>query len=298
MRKALVLPLAGALVFAAAHAQEPVPAPDLPAVKSSLYQGLIDRARDQVARVEALVQQGTLPHTRLDEAREHLADLVDAGILADTLYSTGRVQDMTSEQASEMLAAAQRRVNRQASLVADRRNLFESGILARSEFATFETELESRRHVLDLATNRAKLLDELRQMAEAEQRSAHAAEAALAGNLMVRYPGNGVFNPGDLTTISKEFERRFHRVLPVSALGQTAVHRMMGLDHRNRVDVALNPDGQEGIWLRAFLEKLHVPYIAFRAAIAGAATAPHIHIGPGSTRLSEGAHPATPHAGR
>ena len=90
---------------------------------------------------------------------------------------------------------------------------------------------------------------------------------------------------GDLTAISAQFEKRFHHALPVSALGQTLLHQSMGLDHRNRVDVALNPDQPEGLWLRALLERLHVPYLAFRSAVAGAATAPHIHIGTGSTRL-------------
>jgi hypothetical protein len=33
------------------------------------------------------------------------------------------------------------------------------------------------------------------------------------------------------------------------------------------------------------LERLQTPYLAFRSAVVGAATAPHIHIGTGSTRL-------------
>lgn len=102
---------------------------------------------------------------------------------------------------------------------------------------------------------------------------------------MIRYDGNGRFNLQDLPIISSEFEKQFHHPLPISALGQTLVHQSMGLDHRNRVDVALNPDQPEGIWLRRLLERLHVPYLAFRNAVAGAATAPHIHIGSESTRL-------------
>jgi hypothetical protein len=49
--------------------------------------------------------------------------------------------------------------------------------------------------------------------------------------------------------------------------------------------VALNPDQAEGVWLREYLETRRVPYFAFRAAIPGKSTAPHIHIGPPSTRL-------------
>ena len=107
---------------------------------------------------------------------------------------------------------------------------------------------------------------------------------------MIRYDGNGAFSLGDLTTIEAQYRKRFKRDLPVSAMGQTLVHQALGLDHRNRVDIALSPDQPEGVWLRALLERLHVPYLAFRTAIAGAATAPHIHVGVGSTRLKVDSH--------
>jgi hypothetical protein len=158
--------------------------------------------------------------------------------------------------------------------------------LARSEFATFQDELESRERVLELARNRAKLVEDLRQMASVEQQFEHAAQSGAALRYaMVRYDGDGIFSLSDLPMISSEFQKRFHHSLPVSALGQTLVHQSMGLDHRNRVDIALNPDQPEGIWLCQLLERLHVPYLAFRSAVAGAATAPHIHIGTGSARL-------------
>jgi hypothetical protein len=51
------------------------------------------------------------------------------------------------------------------------------------------------------------------------------------------------------------------------------------------VDVALNPDQREGIWLLKYLKKTKIPYYAFRAAVRGKATAPHIHLGPPSLRL-------------
>ncbi len=159
--------------------------------------------------------------------------------------------------------------------------------MARSEFATFQDELDSRNRVLHLAQNRVHLLENLRQMAETERQFERALQSGAPGvkEVMIRYEGNGVFNLSDLPTISSEFQKHFHHALPISALGQTLVHQSMGLDHRNRVDVALNPDQPEGIWLRQLLERLHVPYLAFRSALTGAATAPHIHIGIGSTRL-------------
>jgi hypothetical protein len=252
---------------------------------SALSSALLQRAQDEVERIRALVEDGTLPKHSLEEAEARLADAQDQAILSETLYGQTRVQDMTPAQAQAMVDAAQRRVDRQSSIVADRQKLLDAGILARSEFASYQDELDARKRVLVLAQTRATLLDELKQMAEVEERFEHAAQIRGMKDAMIRYDGNGLFTLNDLPTISSEFEKRFHHPLPISAIGQTPVHQAMGLDHRNRVDVALNPDMAEGIWLRRFLEKLHVPYLAFRSALAGAATAPHIHIGTGSTRL-------------
>jgi hypothetical protein len=254
---------------------------------SALSDVLVDRARTEVERIQMLVEQGTLPRTRLDQAMATLADTEDEAILRHTLYGETRVQDMTPDQGKVMVEAAQRRVDRQTKIVEDRQKLLEQGILARSEFAPVQDELDMRKQALQLATNRARLLDDLRQMAATEQRLEQLAQAqkASAKEEMVRYNGNGLFNLNDLVTISNEFQKQFHHTLPVSALGQTIVHQALGLDHRNRVDIALNPNQPEGVWLRQFLERLRVPYLAFSAAVAGAATAPHIHIGPESTKL-------------
>jgi hypothetical protein len=268
---------------AAAQSEAAGDTPPTPESTSALSDALVNRAQNEVARIKALVDQGTLPKSLLEEAQARLADAQDEAILAETLYGTVRLQDMTAEQAAAMISAAQRRVDRQSAMVTDRQKLLDGGIISKSEFASFQNELDSRTRVLELAQNRAKLLEQLRAMAEIEQRLERAARTP--SNVLIRYDGNGLFNLSDLPAISSEFEKQFHRALPISAFGQTLVHQSMGLDHRNRVDVALNPDQPEGIWLRQLLERLHVPYLAFRSAVAGAATAPHIHIGPGSTRL-------------
>ena len=88
--------------------------------------------------------------------------------------------------------------------------------------------------------------------------------------------------------VDAAFERRFGKTLPVSAMGETAVHRTLGFDHRGRVDVAIFPDTAEGNWLRDYLSKNRIPYFAFRQAVPGKATGAHIHIGPMSTRLKLG----------
>jgi len=247
---------------------------------------LLQRAQAEVDRIKPLVENGTLPRTSLTEAEAKLADAEEDETLMETLFGPARVQDMTEAQAEAMLGAAQRRVDRQAKLVDERRNLLTQGILARSDEESFENELRARQHVLLLAQDRARLLNDLKEMAATEERFIEASRTAALKGLMLRYDGNGLFNPSELTAISAQFEQRFHHQLPISASGETALHRSMGLDHRGRVDVALNPDSIEGAWLRGLLEKLRIPYLAFRTALSGAATGPHIHIGTGSTRLA------------
>lgn len=260
-------------------------ATDPPIVQySTLARSRLERVQNELDRVKQLVEAGTLPKSHLAQVQLQLDDAKDEVILAETLYGSKPVADFTAEEADEMLLAAQRRVDRESATVEDRRKLLDTGVIARSEFDSLCDELEARRRVLTLAQNRVKLLADLKQMAEIEKRLEHA-EINSSKEAMIRYNGNGSFRTADLTTISAQFQRRFGKTLPISALGQTLVHQAMGLDHHGRVDIALNPETPEGLWLRELLEKLHIPYLAFRTAVAGAATAPHIHIGPGSSRL-------------
>ncbi|HEX9442535.1 MAG TPA: hypothetical protein VGA73_00370 [Candidatus Binatia bacterium] len=88
--------------------------------------------------------------------------------------------------------------------------------------------------------------------------------------------------------IKEFFLAKFGRALPVSAIGQTAVHDHMKFDHREAMDVALSPDSKEGRALIGYLRETGIPFMAFRRKIAGVATGPHIHIGNPSPRLAPG----------
>src|SRR5262249_51838096 len=151
-------------------------------------------------------------------------------------------------------------------------------------------DLDAARKEYDLAESRARFV---RQMAE-EARAEEALEACLnqspeeAPLLADRYDGDGSFSMIEFSRIDTEFARHFGKPLPVSALGETAVHRSLGFDHRGRVDVAIHPDQPEGHWLLEYLVQNHIPYFAFRHAVPGKATGAHIHIGPMSTRLKMG----------
>jgi hypothetical protein len=256
----------------------------------------VERAKADVDRVERLVADGTLPRVKLDEARTHLADVEDQAVLTRTLYGLRTAGTMSEEEeANEMIAAAQRRVDREQAFFDDRQNLLASGAIARVDLESVSRDLEDRQRVLGFAKDRLRLLKQLASMAENE-RQLERSEAIAWKHSVIRSDGNGSFSPGDLTAIEAEFQKKFHTTLPISALGQTLTHQSLGLDHKNRVDVALSPVQPEGVWLMALLDRLHVPYLAFRNAIAGAATAPHIHIGLESTRLQAGLGAPTSHS--
>jgi hypothetical protein len=91
--------------------------------------------------------------------------------------------------------------------------------------------------------------------------------------------------PPALNEVTRFFEQRFHRSLPISAAGQSETHDRLGYDHRGAVDVAVHPDSPEGQALIEYLRELGVPFLAYRGAVPGAATGAHIHIGPPSYRI-------------
>ena len=95
----------------------------------------------------------------------------------------------------------------------------------------------------------------------------------------IRYAGAGAWVLSNAGKIQNFFLQRFNRPLPIAVFGQGAIHDRWRLDHRNAMDVSLNPDGVEGQALMEFLRANGIPFSAFRGAIPGVATGPHIHIG-------------------
>jgi hypothetical protein len=241
------------------------------------------RARLNIQHLRALVDAGAIPRVQLEQAEDALGDAQDMAVLRRSMYG----QDITEEQANEMLAAAQRRLDRRQKQLDRMRGLVDSGIVAKNDLDPLVAQCDFARKEYDLAVSRANLNHELAEMARAEQnRLARPGQGPEGARASVRYDGAGVFTPGQFQQVSTAFEHQFAKPLPVSAMGETAIHRAMGFDHRGRVDVAVNPDQPEGVWLRRYLEARHIPYFAFWQAAPGKATGAHIHIGPESTRLS------------
>lgn len=100
----------------------------------------------------------------------------------------------------------------------------------------------------------------------------------------IRYTGSGGWNLGDAWKVQRFFTDTFKKELPIAVFGQGSIHDRWRLDHHNAMDIQLHPDGVEGRALLDFLQKNGIPYSAFRWAIPGTATGPHIHIGRPSHR--------------
>jgi hypothetical protein len=196
-----------------------------------------------------------------------------------------RVEDLNPAQAGEMLAAAERRVDRTEQQIEHGKALIASGVVAVRFNDELDAELARRTQALALAKDRSALVAGILNMANAEAAESAKVESSGEKKIEEFVAGDHGLAPSDIKDITLAYEKKFDKPLPVSARGETAVHRALGFDHTGRIDVALMPDSTEGVWLRRYLESKSIPYYAFRAAIAGKATAAHIHIGPGSTRL-------------
>ena len=161
------------------------------------------------------------------------------------------------------------------------------------------TQVEENEHALALA--KQKIAETNKQMASAEAQIAGvmaetAANDEINKNLRLakqrlvrtsaftRYTGAGGWNIGEAWKIQRFFSDSFKKQLPIAVFGQGAIHDRWRLDHRNAMDIQLHPDGVEGRALLDFLQKNGIPYLAFRSAIPGTATGPHIHIGRPSHR--------------
>lgn len=192
----------------------------------------------------------------------------------------------------KLIAIYESNVKKAEEKLAQSRKLFEEGLISKVQFE------ENERAV---ASEREKLKGAQRQMAEADDQIAailveSEAEKTIARNLRLarqslvrttaftRFTGTSGWGLGEAWKVQRFFSDTFKKELPIAVFGQGAVHDRWRLDHRNAMDISLHPDSAEGQALLNFLQQNGVPYLAFRSAIPGTATGPHIHIGRPSHR--------------
>ena len=193
---------------------------------------------------------------------------------------------------ARLLPYQEAEVKRAEEKLEQSRKLFAEGLIPR-------TQLEQSERALTEA--KSEVAKTQRDMANADAQAAGifaetAAEKEIAKNLRLarqslvrtssftRYTGAPGWGIGEAWKIQRFFSETFNKQLPIAVFGQGAIHERWRLDHRNAMDISLHPDSAEGQALLNFLQKNGVPYLAFRAAIPGTATGPHIHIGRPSHR--------------
>ena len=172
------------------------------------------------------------------------------------------------------------------------KKLHDEGLVAR-------VQVEDKERAV--ADARAKVAATKKQMEDADTQIAAMlteteAEKTIAKNLrlarkrlvrttaFIRYTGTSGWNLGEAWKVQRFFSDTFKKELPIAVFGQGVIHERWRLDHRNSMDISLHPESAEGQALLGFLQKNGIPYLAFRAAIPGTATGPHIHIGRPSHR--------------
>jgi hypothetical protein len=178
------------------------------------------------------------------------------------------------------------------------RGLVAEGLIARAQLETEEQTLVSLRAEVEATKKQIadaqQLLAKIQSDQELAKKQAAMPKSNMAlkpytgfpsGSKMLRYTGSGSWSLAGLAQLRSFFSTTFGRELPTSAIGQSATHNQLGYNHRNAVDVPLHPDSQEGRTLITYLQIQNIPFLAFRAAIPGVATGPHIHIGTPSHRL-------------
>lgn len=192
----------------------------------------------------------------------------------------------------KLLAFHEADVKRAEEKLAVSQKLFDEGLIAKAQVE------ESK---LALAAAQQKVAETRRQMTGADDQIAavlveQEVDEQLAKNLnlakqrlvrtssFIRFTGGSGWNLGEAYKIQRFFSDTFKHELPIAVFGQGAIHDRWRLDHRNAMDIQLHPDGVEGQALLNFLERNGIPYSAFRSAIPGTATGPHIHIGRPSHR--------------
>ncbi|HTF93985.1 MAG TPA: hypothetical protein VK632_13120 [Verrucomicrobiae bacterium] len=189
----------------------------------------------------------------------------------------------TRAGAEKLLTLHEAEQQRSAEEYERRRELYYQGLIARKDVLDAEQVLaeamarveEDKRWLAetDAAITEASMRDELLRLPG----------LAIGGYretpMLLRFNGAALWSLVDAPKIEAFFTRTFGRALPISALGQTATHDRLHLDHHNAMDVALHPDSKEGQTLLNYLRQAGIPFMAFRGAVSGAATGAHIHIG-------------------
>ena len=214
---------------------------------------------------------------------DELARLQAEFIQATKDYKASLEKLLTSYEKN--VATAEKRLSQSRELLAQ-------GLISKNDVAASERTLaeandkvtETKRRMNSADAQIADTLVEA-EAARSIAKSKPMAKGSLVNTAAyIRYNGGASWALSDAWKVQRFFLDAFKKPLPIAVFGQGPIHDRWRLDHHNAMDVSLHPDGAEGQALMNFLRSNGIPFLAFRAAIPGTATGPHIHIGRPSHR--------------
>lgn len=204
-----------------------------------------------------------------------------------------KIATQESKSAStELLNLQLAEVKKASDSLTQLRQLYSEGLIARVELEKGEQNLAAATNNVDQTkaqiANTERLTTEIQKAAELAKIKSLVKPTLMSRTNLVLHSTTS-FSAGlaaNLSSVQQFFQSTFNRALPTSAIGQSGTHDKMGWDHRNSFDIGVHPDSAEGQALISYLKMTGIPFLAFRAAIPGVATGPHIHVGNPSHRLS------------
>lgn len=246
----------------------------------------------QKSRTSARVKKGKAAQSKAEaQPVSEVARLREQLVQATKEYKSSLEQLLTLYEAE---------VKRADERVVKSRELFEAGLVSKRALDEDALAAETARAKVARAEGQLKSADvqiaETLVEAEAEEEAAKALAQAksaprASGGLLtttayVRFGGTRAWSLNEAGSVMQFFTRSFGRQLPVSSYGQSPVHDRWGYAHHNAMDVGVSPDSAEGRALMEYLRSSGIPFTAFRFAIPGTATGPHIHIGRPSHKIT------------
>jgi len=192
----------------------------------------------------------------------------------------------------QLLAARETEAAQDTEQLGKLKELYKDGLVSKRQMEEAERKVVEAQHKVEetraqLAATDSLVVESLAETAPGEVADYDApaqSSKALKKVAYIRYKGYADWSLSDVGKIEKFFQAKFKRPLPVAALGQSDTHTRLGFDHRNAIDVSVTPDSAEGAALMSYLSSQGIPFMAFRRAVPGSATGPHIHIGKPSTK--------------
>jgi hypothetical protein len=231
----------------------------------------------------AVVGEAQTKKTKVTKPTTELAQLREEFIKATSEYKNSL---------TKLLDIYERNVTRAQDKLVQSQKLYSEGLISKIQLTEAETAVveakskvsEARVHMANADTQIAETLMEAQAEAQLA-RTPLRKGGFLRTTSYIRYNGAGAWMLSNAWKVQRFFQDSFKRNLPVAVFGQGAIHDRWRLDHRNAMDVSLHPDGPEGQLLMNYLRANGIPFLAFRSAIPGTATGPHIHIGRPSHRF-------------